>query len=98
MSTEYRVIWQREGQPRPMTKVYRTKRGADTRYGILTSAEPWALLGHDANDYVCCSGHSCGCEGLTRREQTKKIRAESPLKFARLETREVGEWTTHSQQ
>lgn len=93
---EYRIVWQRKNGVQ-LIKHYRTRRGAEKRYALLTSVEPWKAIGRKATDYVCCDGSECDCEGLTRRQQTAKIRRDSPLLYARFETREVGAWNTKVQ-
>lgn len=93
VAAEYRVVWQREGRVQQVRR-YAKERGAQMRYALLTSSTPWTLLGYAANDYVCCRGRidECGCEGETFAEKTKRINAETPLKFVRIESRSIGEW------
>lgn len=91
MSFEYRVVWQREGRAQQV-KRYAKEKGAEMRYQLLTSAEPWKLIGQEANDWVCCSGSECGCGGETYATKTKRINDEAPLKYARVEARSVGTW------
>lgn len=88
---EYRVVWQREGRVQQV-KRYATKKAAEQRYALLTSNEPWAVLGYDSADWVCCNGRECACGGETFRVKTERIAAETPLRFARLESRAVSEW------
>lgn len=90
---EYRVIWQREGRVQQV-KRYAKEKGARMRYAILTSDEPWTLIGQRANDWVCCGGRECACGGETFQRKTERIKAETPLKFARIEARTIGEWRT----
>jgi len=91
MAFEYRVIWQREGGVQQVRR-YAGEKGARVRYGLLTSDEPWKLLGFEADDRVCCTGYHCDCGGETFKQKTARIRLEGPLKFARIEARTVGEW------
>ena len=64
------------------------------RFLKLFGPEPWTAYGSkDGNELACCSGHECGCGGMTFRERSEYQFAEMPaLEYVRLEAREVGAW------
>lgn len=90
----YRVVSKREGL-RPKVKTFATLAAAQKRITVLTSPEPWVAMGRGPDDYVCCSGFSCGCGGATYREETQALRTQMPaLLWVRLDRREVSPWQT----
>ena len=99
MAKEYRVIWKREGL-KTKRKRYANKPQAE-RFMVLMGPEPWlaqksrwSRKGPD--DLKCCSGHMCGCGGMTVREYEEDYRKDLPkLEWIRLEEREVGKWGEH---
>ena len=95
MATEYRVKWKRAGLSPKRTR-YTSLKAAQRKLGLLTSAEPWLYYGAglDApDDWHCCSGHECGCGGITVRQQCEALRRDMPpLEYAKLDMRPVGEW------
>jgi hypothetical protein len=99
MATEYRVKWKREGL-RPKRIRYTSMKAAERRLALLTSDEPWLYYGgvNDPSDYQCCSGHECGCGGITVREHCEQRRAEMPpIEYAVIECRPVGAWVSVEQ-
>lgn len=94
MKQQYRVTWMRAGFRRAKVREFGTEAGA-RRFILLFSAEPWKYdTKRGPDDLWCCSGGpECSCEGITVREYHEKTRAEVPaLIWARLESRQVGEW------
>lgn len=90
---EYRVKWKREGLSAKRVK-YTSRKYAERRLALLTSAEPWTVLGLDPTDYQCCSGYECGCGGITVREHMEAMRKKyPPIEYAKIEQRDVGHWT-----
>lgn len=92
---EYRVCWRREGMAREKRKRFATERGA-RQFLLLFGPEPWLRLRKkvDPDAPICCSGYECGCEGQTHRERAEAIRRDLPaIRYIRLESRAVGEWT-----
>jgi hypothetical protein len=92
---EFRVVYKREGLRRKVRRFCNRPRSAERFIGLLISSEPWRFMrGEPSPDgYVCCNGRECGCHGETVREHCDRVRAElPPLEYARIETREVGEW------
>lgn len=96
---EYRVVWKRFGFDRK-TKRYATLPGAQRRVRLL-GPEPWTALGVDPDEKACCSGHECGCGGLTYREQMLADRngryypTETPMpecEYIRIERRLLSPW------
>ena len=91
MVLEFRVVSKREGCD-VKRKVYQTRRAAERRM-ILYGPEPWSLAGKDPDKYFCCDGRMCGCDGMTNREESEYRRESMPkLEYARIESREAGEW------
>lgn len=93
---EYRVVWKRDGLD-VKRKRYVAKARAETFLAILTATEPWLLLreyqGRGPDSYECCAGHECGCGGQTIREFFAEKYGDQPaLLWARMDTREVGDW------
>lgn len=95
--TEYRVTWKREGWPSKRKKFAR--KAMAERLLLLLGPEPWKAWGKNPDDLVCCTGFfggdSCGCGGLTFREQSAEMRLNFPaLEWVRLDSRrvEVSEW------
>lgn len=93
MKKEYRVVWKREGT-RQKSRRFATKWGA-LRFLKLFGPSPWnAYSCHNPDDYVCCSGRECACEGMTYRQQSEEMYTKMPiLEYFHLEEREVGEFT-----
>ncbi len=94
---EYRVVWKRQHEGRK-SKIFATEAGASRRLNIMTSDEPWKYYRPivDPDAYVCCAGgydQMCGCGGATYRQESAHTRERlSPLEFARIEERKVGDW------
>lgn len=89
---EYRVKWKREGLNAKRVK-YTSRKFAERRAALLTSDEPWIVLGLDPTGYQCCSGWECGCGGITVSEHMKAQRAQyPPIEYVKIEQREVGKW------
>lgn len=89
---EYRVIWKREGLSQ-RSRRFVQKKFANRWLMLLTVPEPWDLFDLDGDDYVCCSGHECGCGGQTVRQSFNKRREGLPkLINYGIQEREVGKW------
>lgn len=88
-SLQYRVVWQRAGLPK-RRKLYETKRGVDAFVAKLNNPPV-----ESPDDYVCCSGWECGCQGVTNAEAHDQHYANMPrLIFGPvIESRPVGEWS-----
>lgn len=68
MKYEYRVVRER-AECKKSYRRYATLAGATKRLELLTSKEPWKLMGDgEADDFMCCSGFECGCGGMTVKE------------------------------
>jgi len=93
---EYRVVWKRAGLRRKV-KRFATRRAAERLLIRLTDPEPWRTYlreGQDPDDYRCCSGHECGCGGITYRQEAEDMRAnQPPLESVQLEARRIEPWT-----
>jgi hypothetical protein len=103
---EYRVVWKRvacdvlsmEGlitfNPRSKIKRFRSLKTAK-KFMLLLGPTPWEYFGKKKDDYVCCSGNYCACDGKTYGSQAQaKIDAGMPaIEYIRLEKREVGPYT-----
>jgi len=88
----YRVV-SRRAEGRPKVATFSTLAAAQKRVALLTSPEPWTVLGLKADDLVCCDGSMCSCGGKTCEEDTVERRAAMPgLLWVRLERREVTPW------
>lgn len=97
MSTEYRVIWRRVDSARPKRRRYMSVKRAERLLNMLTSNEPWLWVlefkDKDPDSLACCDGHECGCGGLSIRQHlTEKYKDMPAIEYARIESREVGEW------
>jgi len=95
MNVEYRITWKRVGC-RPKSKLFFGRATAE-KFARLFGPEPWTHYAGDksADDLVCCSGHECGCGGLTYRQQSDAQRARQPgLEYVRLRARRVDPWIT----
>lgn len=92
MAEEFRVVWMREGAREEKRKRYATRRGAE-RFMTLLGPEPWLAFGRDADEYVCCYGRECTCDGVTVREDVA-VRREGmpPIVYVRLQKRPSLEW------
>jgi hypothetical protein len=92
---EFRVVWKRQGLSRK-TKTYKRLATADRRRLLLSGSpdERFAALRiADPDESACCSGHECGCGGMTYREHdTEYIEGMPPLEYVVIEERTVGPW------
>jgi len=96
VTKEYRVVWKRKGVNRKIKKCVR-KITAARHAALLTSQEPWVLFGQKPDDLACCTGHECGCGGLTiEQEYNQRSRAYPPLEYVKIEIRDVSLWV-HSE-
>jgi hypothetical protein len=66
--TQYRLSWLREGN-KPKHKKYRSMKPVNRMLALLTSPEPWVVIGRDPDDRMCCSGYECACSGQTVRDE-----------------------------
>ena len=91
---EYRVRWLREGG-NLKTRVFQTHRFA-ARLVAIMGPTPWVPLGKNPDAIFCCSGHECGCGGVTWREHLLSKREGEdgmpPLMFAEIQRRRVEPW------
>jgi hypothetical protein len=95
VSTEYRVVWQREGYDK-RRKLF-GRRDAAERYVRRLRGELEPLPDRDPDDYECCSGQECGCHGVTvaqaREEERRRYSRFPSLIFGPvLQERPVGPW------
>ena len=92
---EWRVTWRREGMQRAKSKRFALERTARKWVALLTSDEPWVVLGKDPDKVECCSGgYECGCAGVTIRESMEATRANLPkITDLRVDSRTVGAWS-----
>lgn len=93
---QYRVIWKRVGWILEKKKRFSKRFYAD-RLVTLVGPEPWKALGHEPEDYVCCSGFECSCGGRTVKQDSDEKRKDMPpIEYIRMEVREVSifEWRT----
>lgn len=105
MSVEYRVVWQREPRRWPDGFVSSPPaRRYSEHYASLAAAQRKAMRlegriaeskGHDREDLMCCAGEGGHGECQTWGEWEDAAAAEwDPLAMLRIETREVGTWST----
>lgn len=90
---EYRVVSQRRGIDKRKVTRYVHLGSALKRVKLMTTKEPWKLFGEKADENHCCSGHMCGCGGMTVREYYEDhYKSLPPLEYVHIEERDVGEW------
>lgn len=90
--TQYRLSWKREGWIRTKHKKYRSMKPVNRMIGLLTSPEPWVVLGLDADEHFCCSGYQCNCLGIkVRDEMVAKREGLPPIEFVKLMKRTVNQ-------
>jgi len=95
--TEYRVVWQREGLS-VKRRIYKRRLSAIRLVRVMTDPEPWKMFGKDGDEFLCCSGRECGCEGVTIAENSKAERERMPaLLWYRIESREVSAWSVDAE-
>lgn len=96
---EFRLVWKRRGFHQK-SKRYATLKAAEKRKTFL-GPEPWLALSVDPDALHCCSGHECGCEGLTWREHLLRQRNQPrypdddpmpPIVSIRIEKRRLSPW------
>ncbi len=105
MKKEYRVVWKwkkyptvdcennpRTINPKPKNKRFATRKYAE-KFMLLLGPEPWKYFSKNPDDYVCCRGNMCACDGKTYREQAEE-KHFTDLEYLRIECRDVGEWGT----
>lgn len=91
----YRVVSLREGNARPRVKEYKSLKGAERRYQLIASPEPWVAIGRKPDELYCCTGQECSCDGITVRECMERDRKRYPkLLSAKIERRRVEPWET----
>jgi len=89
---EYRVVWKREDMS-VKRKIFQTVKAAKRYITLLTSEKPWEAFGLDGESLLCCSGHECGCGGITVRDSFQaKTNGVPNLTFVRMDYRRVGPW------
>lgn len=94
----YRVVWKRKGLDRK-TRRYETERGA-RRFIRLLGAEPWMAFpdqwppfSNGPDDYFCCAGYQCDCQGISIRDHFIEAREGMPeLEYVLIQSREVSKW------
>jgi len=92
MKTEYRLVWKREGCEIKRRRFIHLKRVINF-VKLLKNDKPWEQFNENPDDYHCCSGYQCGCQGETVENYYKeKYRDYPQIEFIQTETREVGEW------
>lgn len=92
---EFRVKWWREGAGRPSTRIYQMRSAAQRLILILEGRLAEAFPDTDPNDFACCSGRECGCEGETFAELWAERQDRFPplIDGPHLEARPVGIWS-----
>ena len=98
--TQYRVTWLRKDLTVRHRNCGNSRAKAERCVAFVEGHYQAAYPDRKPDAYWCCSGHECGCGGLTVAQKWEEFAAwtdrdgmpPAPLVFVRIETRTVEPW------